>query len=55
MKTGAAQRQMASETGAPESEVGRLATGPTVVKPGAGNGFRLEQQVHEPPSSESVF
>ena len=55
MKTDAAQRQRASETGAPGSKVGRLATGPAVVKPEADNGFRWEQQVHEPPSSESVI
>ena len=56
MKTDAAQRQRVSDTGAPGSKVGRLATGPAAVKSGAGNdGFQWEQQVHEPPSSESVI
>ena len=54
MKTDAAQYQKASETATPESEVVRLGAGPAVVKPGANDGFRWEQQVHEPLSSESA-
>ena len=54
MKTDAAQYQRASETVTPESKVGRPGAGPAVVKPRASDDFRWEQQVHEPPSSESA-